>query len=1463
MSVARRSLQIVAFMCTLIVGVTSMALIVTQTTWFKEWLRGFIVRQAEDYVNGRLSIGRLDGNLFFGVELEDVDVTQNGKTVVGIKDLTVDYSVFSVLGGDVVLDDIRLNQPVIHVVRTAEGWNLTQLIKARTPDPDEPKSRRTLEIGEIGITDGTLHFEGDVVGTTGVDAPERVEKFDASIGIRTNEDELTVDVNHASLRASKPQFGVNQVTGVIRRTSNEVTIDNLAIRTEESALDVNGVIRNIEGGAPEVDLSVTSEKLAVGEIAKLIPAARGYERLQPAFDLTARGPADRIAVDVNAREANIGRITADLVVDADGTDRRVAGTANVSNLNVGALVPQRAGAAPSTLKSDITGQATFDLALPSEKLPLSGTFKVNAGHVQVAGYEARNVVANGRVDGQVIRVNANAAAYGGQATVAGTVRTGGELALDLSGRAANVDLRNLPKALNIPGAPSRLQLAYNVKGRGSVFTGDVRFQDSTLAGGRILAGTTASFNVGAGAPRYAAKGQVENLDLQQVGQAFNVTALATDRYASRINASFDVKGSGGGERYPLAIDATGTVTDSELFGASFPRLDFTANLANGDIKVDTVGQFAGLDPAVVSGNERVKGSVSGAVDVDATIRDYASGVTPESIDVAGRINLGESMINGLQIDTAAIDGSYADRTGQLTQLSIAGPDVNVTGQGSIALNDTGNSNLTLHVESASLDRIGTIIGQPLKGAAVVDATVTGNARELQATGTLKGSNIGHGENEALSLATDFAVKVPDLAPGQATVQAKSTATFLEVGGQKITELTADTTYAMSQVDFNATAKEGVRELSAQGRALLHTDHQEVHLQGFALQSEMIRWASAPGTETTVRYGNNRVEVDNLRLVNGDQRIEADGVIGAPDGALQVKAENVDVAQLDQLALGEQRLAGRLNANATITGEMSAPRAEGDFALTQGAFRTFKFESFAGKVDYAGRGMNVDVRLQQNPQAWLTAKGYAPLTLLRPTPEGVTGHAAPGPGEAIALEVASSQIDLGLIQGFTSYVTNVTGVLQANVKVTGSGYDPHLNGAIDVRGGAFAVPELGTAYSGLDTRVDLDDEGLKISEFKVLDDRGFPMTIGGALALHNRSVGAVDVSIKSENFEFIDNELADIKLDTDIHITGEVRRPRVEGFVEVENGTVDVARILELTTADAYATEATVVNPEQPAPLGPAPTLPAQPSIFQALDLELGVGVPSNLVLRGDDLRPANAPIDIGSMNVTVGGALQLRKAPGETMPRIVGEVNTVRGNYTFQGRRFNILRDGRIRFGGTEEIDPAIDLRASRDISGVEAIVRVQGTLRQPELSFSSNPPLEQADILSLIIFNAPVNELGEGQQVSLAERAGALAGGYLASGLARSIGSALELDEFEISAQGENGAGPSLTIGEQVGERFFFRVRQGFGEAQATELILEYQIAEFLRLQASGAQISGGTQRVQFRRIERGGLDLIFFFSY
>ena len=134
MPVVRRTVQILAVVCVLLVGMASMAVIVTQTAWFKEWMRGFIVRQASNYLNGELSIGRIDGNLFYGVELEDVSVTMDGETVVAIKDVGLDYNAFSFLLGHAIIDDIRLNQPVFRLERTAEGWNLARLVKVRTPD---------------------------------------------------------------------------------------------------------------------------------------------------------------------------------------------------------------------------------------------------------------------------------------------------------------------------------------------------------------------------------------------------------------------------------------------------------------------------------------------------------------------------------------------------------------------------------------------------------------------------------------------------------------------------------------------------------------------------------------------------------------------------------------------------------------------------------------------------------------------------------------------------------------------------------------------------------------------------------------------------------------------------------------------------------------------------------------------------------------------------------------------------------------------------------------------------------------------------------------------------------------------------------------------------------------------------------------------------------------------------------
>ena len=58
-----------------------------------------------------------------------------------------------------------------------------------------------------------------------------------------------------------------------------------------------------------------------------------------------------------------------------------------------------------------------------------------------------------------------------------------------------------------------------------------------------------------------------------------------------------------------------------------------------------------------------------------------------------------------------------------------------------------------------------------------------------------------------------------------------------------------------------------------------------------------------------------------------------------------------------------------------------------------------------------------------------------------------------------------------------------------------------------------------------------------------------------------------------------------------------------------------------------------------------------------------------------------------------------------------GTINTVRGFYEFQGRRFEIVRDGTVRFLGLPEINPQLDITAQRLIpnSGVTATIHVTG----------------------------------------------------------------------------------------------------------------------------------------------------------
>jgi translocation and assembly module TamB len=980
-----------------------------------------------------------------------------------------------------------------------------------------------------------------------------------------------------------------------------------------------------------------------------------------------------------------------------------------------------------------------------------------------------------------------------------------------------------------------------------------------VPGARIAEGSAVGFSIDGKNVGYRADATLNDVDLERVGQAFNVPSLATDRYKSSINAHLTASGHGTRPQ-EMDLTASGTLTDSTLIGGRIPQLSFEAMVGNDTAHIKATGDFSDFDPAVASARPALKGMVGGNLDVDATITGLSNGVTADNVEAMAKLNLQASDVGGLAIDRATVDGDYRRSTGVIRMLDVKGRDLNIQATGTVALNETDQSNLTFHADTPSLDEIGKLVDQPLHGIAKVDGTLTGNRRELTATGNFTGDGFKYGDNGALTLSTNYTVKIPELAADRAGVSATTHGTFVTVAGQNINDVDAKTDYSDNQVTFDVTAKQPQRTLTANGSVLLHPDHQEIHLQGLTLATQGQQWQLATGGNAAIQYAKDSIAVKNIKLVNAGQEISAEGTFGKPGDRLNVTLDNVDLAGVDALLLRPPQLSGRLNATSTIAGSKDAPSVNAQFQIVQGGFRQFKYDSFGGTIDYGGRGVTVDTRLQQNPTTWITAKGYVPTAAFKAIQSGAPrAHHEAAREDSFDLHIDSSPIDVGLVQGFTTALTNVRGTMQAKVDVTGAADDPHPNGEITVANAAFTVEPTGVSYTDLDGRIDLRPDAVHVDSISVVDNHQSTMTISGDLAVHERAVGAFNIYVNADDFKVIDNKMGNVRVDTDLQIAGDLTNPRVEGELGVNTGVINLDPILASVGTSAYATKQTEYATEPGVANAQGQTPP--PAGFSALRLNVHVTVPDDLVIRGSDLKLPDAPIGLGAMNMTLGGDLRITKQPGGNLS-IVGPIRTIRGWYDFQGRRFTILRDGTVQFVGLWPPDPNLNIKTERVIQAVTANVNIQGTLSKPQIVLTSTPPLEQADILSLIVFNQPLNEVGEGAQITLAQRAEQMAAGQLAGALTKSIGEALNLSEFQINAAPGGGTAAQLTVGEQIGQNLYVRVQQGIGDQSQTNFILEYELTDWLRLQTNVLEGSS-TQQQLFQRMQGSGVDLLFFFSY
>jgi autotransporter translocation and assembly factor TamB len=1450
--IARRILTWVLVVCLLLaLGLFTLL----HTPWFKHFARDFAVKQSRNILNGELAIGRMDGNFLSGVVLDDVVLRQGNTTPLRMKHVVVHYSIRQLVRGQAIeIASLDISGLTLAVQRLPSGGlNVGSLLKAR---PKGRGPRRPIFIRVIRLDGADLTF-ADPWGPSWMQLPRRVTNLVATLGFESREGRTAFPIQSLRADASQPEFRVRSFAGTVAFEPGgwSVTAGNLQSGKSSIRFDVSFK-------SSGYDVVANAETFDFPEMSRLVPGLKSMD-IPARVVLTMHGPQTALRTALDARSP-AGDVASNLVIDSTVPGWKGKGHATLARFDISQWLP-------TDTRSNITGAADFDLLFGIGRHFPRGTFTFAGPRAVYAGYEATNVRTAGTlVVDRVLVSSAAGIAYGSPFTASGWIDIPSPYGFHLVGEARSMDLRQLPADVPVPHMRSNLSFSYDATGRFErpFLAGSAVFNDSTFLDARVFAGARGTIDTSGDLVTYSAIGNAANLDLNQIGHAFELETLRDPRYGGQVDGAFDLTGSGS-TLEALTIDVKGHHVNAALFGGRFADAELDLHIRNDSLQGSGVGVFEQIDAARITGTERARGTLNGRFDLGGAIPGlFDTGFNVDTAVLRGTVSFTDSSVAGFAIQNAVLAGALDTGLATLTTADVTTSAGHGTGKGTVPLS-RGSADFSYHLDLTDASQLADVLGAPVQGSGSVDGRAIGPLEDMRVEGKFNAVNVGAAGVSALTASGDYRASGNITTPAEMEFGGKLSATFVSALGWNLGAVTAGGSYARQQLTGEVEAKlPDARVARVSGQMIVHTDHHELHPRSLQIELGKQRWSldSAAGSPV-VAWSATTVSGSDLVFDAGPGttgRIAISGQIGraSPNGTLSVKVQDVALEDLPPLVPVVAGYRGRLTGTATMSGTLAAPDVAADFKIVNGGVRAFSFESLAGSGTIDNGSIKGEVRLDHRAGVWLTARGTVPMDLF----------SAAGSKKPVDLAIRSSSIDLGLVEGLTSTVRNVAGTLQLDLTANGPANEPRFSGFVDVQGALFEVPSTGVRYRNGNMHLSLAPEALTLERFHLEDSRGNPVEVTGRAAAQAFRIGDLGFELSATRFDVLHNGLGDVALNGVITVKGTLAAPEVTGDLSLHRATLDADQVLLAAQrpygVSARASAEDILAAAPNAAIPPVPKLPAFPGVstmWDNLTMRLRLIATNNLVVHGENMRLSREAVaGVGDINVTFGGDLAIRKAPHDR-PEVTGVLQTVRGSYAYQGRRFTIERDGTLRFIGPNSWDPSISITANRTVSGVLVRAVLRGQVSAPELELTSSPPLDVDDILSLLIFNQPVNELAVAQRNELALQAATLASGFVVSPAVSAVGEALGLAFLELEPTGTLGTTSfRLSAGREIWKGLFVTYAREFSAEPYNEFLAEYELTRYLRIRANASDVSGIRSRTQlYRRIERAGIDLIFFFSY
>ena len=374
----------------------------------------------------------------------------------------------------------------------------------------------------------------------------------------------------------------------------------------------------------------------------------------------------------------------------------------------------------------------------------------------------------------------------------------------------------------------------------------------------------------------------------------------------------------------------------------------------------------------------------------------------------------------------------------------------------------------------------------------------------------------------------------------------------------------------------------------------------------------------------------------------------------------------------------------------------------------------------------------------------------------------------------------------------------SGATNFQVEAHGPLNDPILQGRVEFQNASLALQDFPNGLSQIKGRLEFNQNRLEVRSLTAMSGGG-QLSVGGYLAFQHGLYADLSATGKSIRIRYPQgiSSLADANL----RLQGPQNNLLLSGNVQVTRFAINSDLDIAALTAQTSAVQP-IVSPDAP-------------SNHLRLDVHL-----------------TSAPqLNFQNAYAKLAGDVDLHLRGTLASPSLLGRISLTQGSASVSGTRYELQR-GDINFTNPVRIQPNIDVDATARVEDYDITLGLHGTSDKPRLTYRSEPPLPEADIIALLALGHTQDEgavayTQQQQQAGDNPMTDALLGGALnatvSNRVQRLFGTgAVKIDPNFIGSLGNSTA--RVTVVEQIGSNLTFTYASNVNTT--TQQLIQAEIA-------------------------------------